>query len=234
MRRFWDNAALASTPGGQQLLLDDKPMRLPEGPLIISPPALAVAICEEWQNAGQEFNHTTDLPLTQLHTTAAYRVARDRAGIVKSIAAYGETDLLCYRAVGPRPLRERQDQAWQPWLDWDALNLDAPLCVTAGVVHVPQPPSSIVALAKYVAQRSDQELAALGVVVPATGSLVLGLAMIEGALDAVQVHAIATVDEAFQAEFWGSDAEAADRDASLAAEIALVSRYLELARNQDV
>jgi len=67
------------------------------------------------------------------------------------------------------------------------------------------------------------------VVVPATGSLVLGLAMIEGALDAVQVHAIATMDEAFQAEFWGTDAEAADRDTSLAAEIALVSRYLKLA-----
>jgi len=235
MRRFWDHATLQPTPHGQQLLLDGKPMRLPEGgTLIINPPALATAIRDEWQNAGTakdgEFNHANDLPLTQLHTTATHRVAQNRAAIVKSIAAYGESDLLCYRAVSPQLLRTRQDRTWQPWLDWAALHLDAPLLVAEGIAHKAQPAASIAALISAVAKRSDYELAALGVVVPATGSLVLGLALIEGALDAAQADVIATIDEAFQTEFWGIDAEASARIANLTRDIGQAVRFLKLTR----
>jgi len=235
MRRFWDNASLADVPDGQQLILDNKPMRLPEGgSVIIKQPALAAAIRDEWQMAGtikgQEFNHATDLPLTQLHTTASHRVAENRPAIIAAIAAYGESDLLCYRAAGPRLLRDRQNHAWQPWLDWAALTLDAPLAVTEGVIHIPQPAASLAALAAAVAGCSDHELAALGVIVPATGSLVVGLALIESALTAAQAHSIATVDEAFQSEFWGSDAEAATRTASLANDITTAIAFLKLAR----
>ncbi len=236
MKRFWDTATLTTTPDGHQLLLDGIPLRLPEGGLlVIASPPLAQAIRDEWQAAGGakggEVHHNRHLPLTQFHTTAAIRVAEQRDAIIDSIAAYGESDLLCYRAASPRPLREKQDNAWQIWLDWAALTLDAPLLVAEGIVHVAQPAASLAALRAALNATSNEELAVLGVVVPATGSLVLGLAMIKNVIDAKQLHEAAIVDEQFQIDFWGEDAEGMARLAHLATELALAERFLTLVRS---
>jgi chaperone required for assembly of F1-ATPase len=115
-------------------------------------------------------------------------------------------------------------------LAWAAQALDAPLRVTAGVMPVAQPPQALAALARAVAAHRPLELAALGVAVPALGSLVLGLALAAGRLDAGAAHDLATLDERFQEEFWGLDAEAESRRARAAAEVELAARFLALAR----
>lgn len=236
MKRFWDQASLQPGSGGYALLLDGKPLQLPQaGPLMMANFALAEAIRDEWQRAGGakggEFRHAVDLPLTQMHSTATCRVASERDAMIKAIAAYGDSDLLCYRAEIPAILRERQDRAWQPWLDWAQATLNAPLRVASGVLHVAQPEASLAALRLQVAACSDVELAALGVMVPTTGSLVLGLAMVHGALSAAEAHRIARVDEAHQSELWGSDAEAAARAAVIEADLRLAEKFLHLARD---
>jgi chaperone required for assembly of F1-ATPase len=121
-------------------------------------------------------------------------------------------------------------QAWQPWLDWAATAYDAPLRVNRGVAYVKQHRGSIAALRGAVAALDVPALAALGVAVPALGSLVLGLAMSEGRLDAATAHALGALDELFQAEQWGEDAEAAARRAAIAADVALAARFLQLTR----
>ena len=73
-------------------------------------------------------------------------------------------------------------------------------------------------------------LAALGVAVPAMGSVVLGLALAAGELDAGTAYALGCLEELFQAEAWGEDAEAAGRRRSIAADIALAARFLQLTR----
>ena len=73
-------------------------------------------------------------------------------------------------------------------------------------------------------------LAALGIAVPALGSLVLGLALAEGRLDGAAAHALGALDELFQAEQWGEDAEAAARRAAIAADIALAARFIALTK----
>ena len=103
----------------------------------------------------------------------------------------------------------RQAREWQPWLDWAALTYDAPLRVTRGIAYVKQHRDSVAALRRAVAALDVPALAALGVAVPALGSLVLGLALAEGRLDAATAHALGCLDELFQAEAWGEDAEAA-------------------------
>ena len=65
--------------------------------------------------------------------------------------------------------------------------------------------------------------------VPAFGSLVLGLAVVEGRLDATEALRLATLDETFQEGFWGVDAEAAARRERVAAEVAQAARLLALA-----
>ncbi len=200
--------------------------------LRVGPPALAAAIAAEWNDAGGAPGGEmgwSDVPLTTLAGTAQERIAPDPAPVAAALAAYGQTDLLCYRAEDHR-LGRRQDEEWQPWLDWAARALDAPLVVTRGIMHVAQPAASLAALARAVAALDAHGLAALGVAVPSMGSLVLGLALAGEAIGAEDAHRVATLDERAQAEFWGADAEAEARLARLAGEVALAGRYLRLSR----
>jgi len=234
VKRFWDTAEVQGTEQGHAILLDGRPMRLPSGtPLMVGPARLARAIAGEWQVAGGgkggEMSFK-DTPLTRLAGTALERIASDPAPTVDAIARYGETDLLCYRAETPQALVQRQHRQWQPWLDWAALTYDAPLRVTTGVGYVKQHRDSIAALRRTVAALDVDALAGLGIAVPALGSLVLGLALAAGELDADTAYRLGALDELFQAEQWGEDDEAADRRTSMLADIVLAARYIDLTR----
>ena len=234
MKRFWTIATVEPLTNGHVVLLDGKPMRLPDGAaLLVGPARLALAIGEEWQLAGGGTGGDmsfSDTPLTRLAGTAQQRIAPAPTPTVAAVARYGESDLLCYRAETPRELVQRQNRLWQPWLDWAALIHDAPLRVTSGVGYIKQHHDSIAALTRVVARMDVHALAGLAIAVPALGSLVLGVALAEGALDAATATALGALDELFQAEQWGEDNEAMVRRAAVAAEIALAARYIALTR----
>lgn len=234
MRRFWDTVRVEPGETGYAILLDGKPMHLPGGAVLrVDAEPLASAIAEEWQTAGGASGGEmsfADTPLTRLAGTAQQRIAPDPAPTVDAIARYAETDLLCYRAEGPEQLVTRQERAWQPWLDWVAATYNAPLRVGTGIAFVKQHRGSVAVLRNAVAELDIAALAALGIAVPALGSLVLGLALAERLLDAESAHALGALDELFQIEAWGEDAEAAARRASIAADVSLAERFLHLTR----
>lgn len=234
MKRFWDEAGVVAEGDCFGVVLDGRPVRLVTGtPLLVERRALAEAVAAEWQAAGGEKGGEMDwddVPLTRLAGTAQERIAPDPEPVALAIARYGETDLLCYRAEYPEELVRLQEQAWQPWLDWAGRTFGARLRVTTGVVHVPQDPASLAALAQAVAACNPVVLAALGVAVPVLGSLVLGLALAAFRLDAVEAHALATLDERFQADLWGFDDEAEARRRRMGEDVALARRALELSR----
>lgn len=232
MKRFWTDTSIAAEPGGFTLLLDGKPMRLPGGEsLVIDRRALAEAIAAEWRQPtlGEEVQ-PQDMPLTQLAATATLRIAPSPAETAIAIAAYGQSDLLCYRVTEPETLASRQHAQWQPWLDWAAQRHDALLLTTTGIGFVPQNPRSLAALARAVSGHDAHGLAVLGVVVPVLGSLVLGLAVTDGALGPEEAYTLSCLDELFQEERWGQDREAAERRAQAARDMVAAGRYWELSR----
>jgi chaperone required for assembly of F1-ATPase len=231
VKRLWAEARVEPESGGFGVRLDGKPLRLPAGAVLLTPnAALAEAIAAEWQAAGKETGTMEygDVPLTRLAGTAQLRIAPDPAPTVAAIAAYGESDLLCYRADTPPALVQRQDAAWRPWLDWARADLGAALTVTTGVVHVRQHPVALAALRRAVEAQDAWSLAGLGIVVPALGSLVLGLAVAHGLLDAASAHALALTDETFQAGLWGEDSLAAARRLDIDADIACAAQFMAL------
>jgi chaperone required for assembly of F1-ATPase len=234
VKRFWDIVTLARDDEEHRILLDGKPIHLPNGGVLrVGPPALAEAIADEWRAAGSAKGGTmsfADTPLTRIAGTARERIAFDPALTADAIARYGETDLLCYRAEIPLALAERQAREWQTWLDWAALTFDAPLRVTTGVVPVRQHHDSVGALRRVVGGYDPYVLAGLGIAVPALGSLILGLALAEAQLDAAKAHALGALEELFQMEQWGEDEEATKRRENVAADIALAERFIRLAR----
>ncbi|MDJ0388360.1 ATP12 family protein [Roseomonas sp. E05] len=233
MKRFWEQAAAAPVEGGYTILLDGRPLRLPGRSGLVLPRApLAEAVAREWQEAGGEKGgemRMEEVPLTRVVATALERMAPDPMPSVAALARYGETDLLCYRAQEPR-LAARQAEAWQPLLDWAALQFDAPLRVTSGVMPVAQSLEALAALRAALALLPVLELAALGVAVPALGSAVLGLALARERVDAEEACRLAFLDEAFQQELWGTDEEAVARQRAVMEDVKLAGRLLALAR----
>jgi chaperone required for assembly of F1-ATPase len=220
VKRIWSTAAPTRLPsGGCGILLDDKPLKKPGGGVLTIPfAALAESIAHEWQSAGRDGREIIPdhLPFTRLATTAVERVPRHRESIVDQLAAYGLHDLLCYRADAPPALSLRQSESWDPWLAWAAARFGAALNTTTGVTPVDQPRQTLATFTAALLEKTDFELAGLGVAIPALGSLVLGLAFIAGAIGSSQVFNLSILDDLFQAERWGDDPDAeARRDAIL-------------------
>ncbi|MGN6269641.1 MAG: ATP12 family chaperone protein [Sphingomonas sp.] len=201
MKRFWQ----AVTVEQGELRLDGWPVRTPgRAPLVVPSGRLAEAIADEWRAVADEIDPRA-MPLTGLANAAIDRVAPDPVAFAAGLARYGESDLLCYRAETPQALVARQRAAWDPLLDWAQARYDVHFEVTAGVIHKPQPEATITRLGEAVAARTAFELAGLSPIVTVTGSLVAGLALLEGAADAETVWRAARIDEDWQAEQWGED-----------------------------
>jgi len=230
MKRFWTTTTTIADGEHFTVLLDSKPLKLPGGRVLSVPyPALAEAIAVEWGAAPTEFS-PDDLPLTQLASTAQDRVALHRANIIRQLAAYGMNDLLCYRADGPAPLVAQQSRLWDQWLHWAQNRHGVELLITAGVLPINQPTETAARFTAALDAFTEYGLAALGVIVPALGSLVLGLALAEGALDAQTASDTAFTDELWQEANWGQDKEAITRRRHIAADVAVSQRFLELCR----
>ncbi len=234
MKRFWDQATAEVGPDGPMILLDGKPMRIPGGAALrVDTALLAAAIAAEWQAAGgQKGGEMTmrDVPLTRLAGTAQDRIAPDPAPVADALAKYAETDVLCYRAGQPLPLVHRQALAWQPWLDWLAHTHGARLQPTEGISVLTQDEEALSKVRDVLRGQKASVLAGLGIAVPALGSVVLGLALADGALEAQAAHDLAHLDELFQAQQWGDDRWAASRRANVAKDVALAARFMALAR----
>ena len=228
MERFYKSAGVIEAPDGFGVALDGKPLRTPaKRPLTVPNRALGEAIAEEWL-AQADTVDPKRLPLTRLASIALDLVAPTRDAVVAEVAKYAGTDLVCYRAEQPPELAERQHAAWQPLIDWATLRFDAPLTVTAGILPVSQPAASLKALEAAIAAYDTHRLAALHLATAACGSLVVALALIEGRIDAEAAFASAELDQSYQIERWGEDAEQAKRRAGLKEDIALAARFVSL------
>lgn len=205
MKRFWKNVEVAAGPGGHEILLDGRPVRTP-GRLALALPfaALAEAVADEWRAVEEEIDPRA-MRLTGLANVAVERIAPDPLPFARNLAAYAESDLLCYRAETPAPLVARQAAWWDPLLDWARQRYDVHIEVVHGIIHRAQPPLTLTRLAEAVAARSPFELAGLSPVVTITGSLIAALALVEGVVDGEIVWAASQVDEGWQAELWGED-----------------------------
>jgi chaperone required for assembly of F1-ATPase len=187
------------------ILLDGRPVRTPaRAQLALPGKALAAAVADEWRAQGEDIDPRA-MPLTGLANAALDRVKPDPAGFAAGLAAYGESDLLCYRAEEPEPLVARQNQRWDPILEWAEDRFDLRFTLVAGVMHRPQSAETVARLGAAIAAQPPFRLAALSPIITISGSLVIALALADGALEPGAAFDLAHLDELWQEEMWGAD-----------------------------
>jgi len=229
-KRFWTAAEPAEVAGGFGVRLDGRAVRTPaRAELVVPTRALAAEIAAEWDAQEGKIRPVT-MPMTCAANAAIDRVAREPAAVAAMLAAYGDTDLLCYRADSPAALVARQAVAWDPLLDWAESALSARLCITCGVMHVAQDRAVLDRLHAEVRLLDIWALTALHDLVSLSGSLVIGFAALREHAPAEALWRVSRIDESWQEEKWGSDEEASAMARRKESDFLNAKRFHDLSR----
>lgn len=231
MKRFYKTAAAEAVDGGWRVTLDGRGIKTAGGRAQVVPSrALADALAAEWAAQGDELDPATFV-LRDLADYAIDVVAADREGTIAAILPYAETDTLCYRAEEGEALRRRQDAAWEPLLLAAERRYDIHFERIGGIIHRAQPEATLARLRAVLAAQDVFTLAALQTMTSLAASLVLGLAALEPEAEADALWDAANLEEDWQAELWGKDAEALARRALRLAAFSSALRFAALARS---
>ena len=230
-KRFYQQAGIGRRAEGWALLLDGKPARTPGRNILATPAEPAAALlAAEWQAQQVEIN-PAGMPVTRIVNAALDHVSSQAGEVRQDIAAYAESDLICYFAAEPAQLATRQQAAWRPMLDWAKTEFGADFNVAHSIVPVAQTAETLAAMRAALAGVTDPiTLAALHVITTITGSAILALAVLRGRLQTDEAFNISELDADFQRELWGEDDEAAERRANRLAEISAAGSLLAAVR----
>ena len=206
-----------------------KPLLSPaRKPLLLPNAALAQAIMAEWAALGEEKPDPQKLPLTGFAALTLDIITPQRAAIIEELLEYGETDLLFYREENAEALQIQQAKEWQPWVQWAEQRLGTHYHIAGGIIPVAQPAENAAKHLAAIEALTDWQLACLAVVVKGTTSLILGLAFMEGHLNAANLFPLAWLEESHNLSQWGEDAEIAAKAAKLRVELEAAEHWLRL------
>ncbi len=229
MKRFYKQVTVAEGDDGWRVLLDGRGIRTAGGRAQVVPTrALAEALAAEWAAQGEEIS-AAGFVLRDLADYAIDVIAAGKAETIRAILPYGETDTLCYRADEGEALRRRQDAMWEPLLTAAEARYDVRFERVGSIVHQPQPAATLARLEAVLAAQNEFTLAALHTLASLSASLVIALAAHAPEADAVALWDAANLEEDWQAELWGKDAEAETRRANRLASFAAAMRFTALA-----
>ena len=236
MKRFYSDVAVVAGRHPalpHAIALDGRPVRTPaRASLALPTRALADAVATEWAAQGELIAPAT-MALTGLANAAIDHALPDPVGFARPLTAYADADLLCYRDDRDSVLMARQEALWEPVLTEAEMRFDVRFARTRGMMPVDQPASVRTALGQAVAALDPFLLVALAPLVTIGGSLVAALAVVADPARAPALWPVVTLDEAYQAERWGEDAEAAASLSAREAEWNNAARFADLAGRAD-
>ncbi len=228
MKRFWTDVAAVAVDGGWAIELDGRRVKTPSRrELVVPSEGLRDAVVAEWVAVGERIDPRA-MPLTGLANAAIDRIADDPGKFATDLAAYAESDLTCYRAEGPTTLVERQAESWDALLGWARRRYDVDFATCQGVMHVAQPAETVARLGHAVAVLEPYRLAGLSPLVTIGGSLVAALAALEQAVPPETAWEAVSLDERWQLEQWGADAEGQAMLDGRRRDFLAAARFLEL------
>jgi len=228
VKRFWKEVAVVRDSGGWGIALDGRPVRTPQrAPLAVASAALAEAVAAEWRDVGETIDPAA-MPMTGLANAAVDLAAPDLAAFAAPLAAYAESDLLCYRDARDAVLQTEQAAAWNPLLAWAEARYGVEFSLTQGVLPIDQPAATVAALRNAVLAHDLWHITALAPLVTIGGSLVASLALAAGAFESEALWAAVSLDERYQERRWGADSEAQKARAAKQRDWDNAARFLTL------
>lgn len=213
MKRFYKEVAVRPSGDGWQVTLDGRAVKTQGGRSQIVPArALADRLAAEWAAQGEEID-PAGFACRDLADFAIDVVQADRTALIATVLGFAETDTLCYRAEPDEPLYAAQQALWEPLLTAAEARWDVHFERISGIIHRPQPPATLARLRAVLQAQDAFALAALNTLSSLAASLVIALAALTPEAEAEALWTAANLEEDWQAQQWGKDAEAEERRA---------------------
>lgn len=198
--------SISKTTGDQyEIILDKRKLKTPKGSLFLAPnEALASMIAAEWDSQKEK------IELNQMHLTTLTNTVLDNPGnmdkdsITEKMISFLEGDTLCFRMPEPEELSHRQNQSWDPVVQWFAHFFRCKVPVTQNVNLPPIDSQSKETLTRYFKSFNIWSLTGFIFATENLKSMILACALINRQLSVEEAIQLSRVEENFQAEKWGS------------------------------
>ena len=214
-QRNWKKVTLKSTDDGSfQLMLDHTLLQTPlKNDFRISNRHIANKVVAEWSKLSGEIK-LNEMPYTLSCFLSIDRNPRETNSLKHELVLYGMSDLLLYRAEQSSELEILQSQFWDPLVGWMYSRYKILLQTTNCIAPKTQEKNLYPKIASIVHLRNSIALTALKDIVKISGSLIIGLAIIESEITPKKAWKIVTIDETWQKSSWGTLEEhiAVDRE----------------------
>ena len=228
MKRFWKQVSVVETEDGWRVLLDGRAIKTVAGRAQVVPTQeLAQAMAQEWVAQDEEIDPGLFV-FRDLADFAIDVVGPERDSQISDILRYGETDTLCYRGEAGEPLADRQLDVWEPLLEAAERRYDVRFERVAGILHRPQPETTLQRLRTVLETHDDFGLSAIKTMANLAASLTVALAALREDADITNLWDAANLEEDWQAELWGKDAEAMDRRQKRLAQFTAAAQFARL------
>lgn len=228
MKRFYREVGVAQHDDGWQVTLDGRGIKTVAGaPQLVPSRALAEALAAEWSSQGEEIDPGT-LPLRDQSDFAIDHVVKAPSETLAKLVGYAETDTLCYRADPEDALFARQQEVWEPIVTAIERREGIKLYRISGIIHRAQPEASLARLNERLEHFDPFKLAGLFTMASLAASLCVGLEALEDGADPDALWRVANLEEEWQAELWGRDAQAEERRARRGTEFTRAHHWTRL------
>ena len=227
-KRFWKETQVTKTDEGWVITLDGRAVKTPAGKsVILSSQKLADAVGAEWKAQKDQIVPAT-MPHFRYVVTAVDRVTPQRADVISQLVGFSGNDLLCYRDPDQMALASEQNMRWNPLLEWAENEHGLKLQIGASIMPIKQADDIVQIAEQLLLGKDDFRLAGVYNLISLSGSFIIGIAIEQGRITAEEGYHLAFLDELWQVQKWGSDAEAEDRRQTIKKDMMDAIRYLSL------
>ena len=151
-------------------------------------------------------------------------IKQHRAETTDIMCRFAATDLLFFWAE-KEDIYSRQLKVWQPFLD-DVKNFSNTEINISRSLLVPDNKAFIEVLKNKTETLTDKELTAAFSVATRLKSVILGLAFLDKKSEVERIFNAAFLEELYQNELWGVDAEVAEKREQIRSELQEIKEYL--------
>ena len=228
-KRFYKSVAVTDQLG---IALDGRNVKTPlKAALVLPTLPLAEAVAAEW-DAQVDVINPHAMPLTKLANTAIDRATTEKSKITAEILEFAGSDMVCYRVERPAGLVLRETTHWDPIIAWAKADLNVDFVTVSTVIHRRQSSSALRDVEAHIKSLDPFSFVAVHNLTTLTGSALLAAMTAAGKIPADAAWLATNVDEDWQIETWGEDAEAAARRAGRFNEFSACVRFVNLAHNR--
>ena len=231
MKRFYKAVRVEPVGDAWQIMLDGRAIKTQGGtPQLIPTQSLAKAMAAEWDGQGKELNLRAFV-FRDLTDFAIDKVASDPAETLETLGKYAETDTLCYRADPDDALFARQQAEWEPILARAEAREHVRFTRVSGIMHAAQPEATLAHFQGRLSAMDAFALTGLQTLASLATSFAIGLEATQPNADPKALWDAANLEELWQEELWGTDADATAQRNAREADFMQAFKWVQLARN---